>query len=63
MSEIKIAEKKTEGASDNTELLKTLVKLQTLQLKLLHSLRANTVAVMRHQKVPLLDNKQERETV
>lgn len=58
--EIKKAEKECESTTDNTKLLKALVKLQTLQLKLLHSIRANTVQVMKHNGITFRD-KQNKE--
>jgi len=53
--EIKKAEKECESTTDNTKLLKALVKLQTLQLKLLHSIRSNSVLLMKAQGISFQD--------
>ena len=58
--EIKKAEKECESTTDNTKLLKALAKLQTLQLKLLHSIRANSVLLMKAQGINFQD-KQNKE--
>ena len=55
--EIKKAEKECDSTTDNTKLLKALVKLQTLQLKLLHSIRANSVLLMKAQGIDFAVNK------
>ena len=51
-AEIEAIEKRMESLDDGSE--KDALKIGTLQLKLLHNIRANTVTVMRHFNVELL---------
>ena len=46
--EIEIAEKVMKDSKDMVELTKALIKIGTLQLKLLHNLRVNSVRAMKH---------------
>jgi hypothetical protein len=47
-SELEKAEETMEKSSSEVDLMKVLVKLSTLQLKLLHNLRVNSVLAMKH---------------
>lgn len=49
--EITAAEKVREDTTD--EVAKALIKMAVLQVKLLHDIRSNQVAIMEHTDVPL----------
>jgi hypothetical protein len=52
--EIKKAQEVTQSKnSDEKALLKSLLKLTELNIKLLHNIRANQTAWMKHENVPL----------
>jgi len=51
-AEIESIEKRMEDLPDGVD--KDSLKIGTLQLKLLHNIRANTVTVMRHFEIELL---------
>lgn len=51
-AEIEAIEKRMESLDDGAE--KDMLKIGTLQLKLLHNIRANMVTVMRHFNIELL---------
>lgn len=44
---------------DDVTFKKVQLKLDTLQLKLLHNLRTNTVAVMKHFKIEMIKPKED----
>ena len=60
--EINTAEKVAENTDSTVDLLKTLIKLETLNLKLLHNVRANMVAIMKKAGIELNEKKLEQET-
>jgi len=60
--EINTAEKVAENTDSTVDLLKTLIKLETLNLKLLHNVRANMVAIMKKAGIELNEKKIEQET-
>jgi len=51
-AEIEAIEKRMEAMEEGSD--KDALKIGTLQLKLLHNIRANTVTVMRHFNIELL---------
>ena len=60
--EINTAEKVAENTDSTVDLLKTLIKLETLNLKLLRNVRANMVAIMKKAGIELNEKKLEQET-
>lgn len=59
--EINIAEKIADNSDNTVDLLKVMIKLETLNLKLLHNVRANMVAMMKKAGIEL-NEKQNTET-
>ncbi len=53
--EIELAEKGREILKD--EGMKILIKQAILQTKLLHNIRTNSTAIMKHFKIPLIEPK------
>ena len=60
--EINTAEKVAENTDSTVDLLKVMIKLETLNLKLLHNVRANMVAIMKKAGIELNEKKLEQET-